>query len=155
MADQVEYAQTANFHEMVLEVETETEGTWARICGMTSRGINRSHNMQTTEVPPCSDESAPAQIERAVQSSEVTINTSGVWAKQSHQMLLDWWYSGQTKNVRVHHVNADVGDTEYETGPAFLVVYPNSVERGQKVNSGDLDIQFDGLPMRTAKAVGP
>lgn len=155
MADPIEYAQTANFHEMVLEVETETAGTWARICGMTSRGINRSHNMQTTEVPPCSDESAPAQIERAVQSSEVTINTSGVWAKQSHQMLLDWWYSGQTKNVRVHHVNADVGDTEYETGPAYLVVYPNSVERGQKVNSGDLDIQFDGLPIRTAKAVTP
>lgn len=155
MAEPVEYAQTAGFHEMVLEVETETEGTFARICGLTSRGINRSHNMQTTESPPCNDESAPAQVERAVQSSEVTINASGVWARQSHQMLLDWWYSGQTKNVRVHHVKAAPGDTEYETGAAYLVVYPNSVERGQKVATGDLDIQFDGLPTRTAKAEAP
>lgn len=55
MADPIEYAQTANFHEMVLEVETETEGTWARICGMTSRGINRSTSYLDACVHCCSD----------------------------------------------------------------------------------------------------
>lgn len=149
------YADTAKFSQMVLEVETETPGTFARICGLTSRGINRSHNMQTTEVPPCDDEDAPSQLERAVQSSEVTINASGSWASTSHEMLLDWWYSAQPKNVRIHHVKAAVGDTEYETGPAYLVVYPNSVEKGQKVTMGDLDIQFDGLPVRTARPATP
>lgn len=144
-------ANTANFHEMVLEVETETPGTFARICGLTSRGPSRSHNMQTSEVPDCDDESLPAAVERAVQSSEVTISASGVWAAQSHEMMLDWWYSGATKVIRIGHIKADVGDTEYETGPAYLVSLSNTAERGTKVQA-ELEIQFDGLPTRTAKA---
>ncbi|WP_418460392.1 phage tail protein [Brucella intermedia] len=142
---------TAAFPDFVLEVETETEGTFAKICALTQRGINRQHNMQTTEVPQdCDDESLPSAIERAVQSSEVTISASGVWSSQSHKLLMDWWYSGQTKNIRVQHVKAAVGDTEYETGPAYLVGLNNAVEKGQKV-SAELDIQFDGVPARTAK----
>lgn len=146
-----EYASTANFHQMVLEVETSAgSGVFARICGLTSRGINRQHNMSTSEVPPCDDESLPAQVERAVQSSEATISGSGVWASQSHEMLLDWWESGATRLIRVHHVRAAVGDTEYETGSAYLVSINNQAERGQKV-SAELSIEFDGIPVRTAK----
>ncbi|MCO6386351.1 phage tail tube protein [Aliihoeflea sp. 40Bstr573] len=145
-----EYAETANFHEMVLEVETETEGTFARICGLTSRGVTRAHNMNTSEVPPCDDESLPAAVERAVQSSEVTISASGVYARQSKQMLEDWWYSGQTKNIRIFHATAAVGDTEYETGPAYLANLGNVAERGTKVTA-EMEIQFDGMPTRTAK----
>ena len=144
-------AGTSNFHQMVLEVETDTPGTYAKLCGLTSRGINRQHNMQTSEVPDCDDESLPAAVERAVQSSEVTISGSGVWASQSHQTMLDWWYSGQTKSVRVQHANAAVGDTEYETGNAYLVSISNQAERGQKVTA-EISIEFDGLPTRTAKA---
>lgn len=143
-------AGTANFHQMVLEVETDTPGTYAKLCGLTSRGVNRQHNMQTSEVPDCDDESLPAAVERAVQSSEVTISGSGVWASQSHETMLDWWYGGATKSVRIKHVNASVGDTEYETGPAYLVSISNQAERGQKVTA-EISIEFDGLPARTAK----
>lgn len=143
---------SAEFQHLVVEVETDVEGTFTKVCGITSRGINRQHNMQTTEVPQdCDDESLPAAIERAVQSSEVAISGSGVWASQSHEMMLDWWYSGAKKNIRVKHVNAAVGDTEYETGLAYLVSLNNTVEKGQKVTA-ELDIQFDGVPTRTAKA---
>lgn len=142
---------TAAFPDFILEVETETEGTFAKICGLTQRGINRTNNMQTTEVPgDCDDESIPNVIERAVQSSEVTISASGVWAAQSHQLMEDWYYLGQRKLIRIKHVNADVGDTEYETGYAYLTSYNNSVEKGQKL-SAELEIQFDGVPARTAK----
>ena len=145
-------AVTANFWELVLEVEEDgTPGTWARICGLTSRGVNRTHNMQTSEVPDCDDESLPASVERAVQSSEVTIAANGTWAAQSHEMMLDWWYSGVTKNIRLQHVNAPVGDTEYETGPAILQALNNVAERGTKVTA-DLAIEFDGIPLRTAAA---
>ena len=143
-------AQTANFHQMVVEVETETPGTYGRLCGLTSRGMNRQSNMSTSEVPDCDDESLPAAVERAVQSQEVTISGSGVWAAQSHETMLDWWYSGATKKVRVQHVNAAVGDTEYETGNAYLVSISNQAERGQKVTA-EISIEFDGLPTRTAK----
>jgi len=143
---------SAEFQHLVVEVETDVEGTFSKVCGITSRGINRQHNMQTTEVPQdCEDESLPSAIERAVQSSEVTISGSGVWASQSHEMMLDWWYSGAKKNIRVQHVNAAIGDTEYETGLAYLVSLNNTVEKGQKVTA-ELEIQFDGVPTRTAKA---
>ena len=142
-------AVTAAFHELVLEIEDATPGTWIRICGLTERGVNRTHNMQTSEVPDCADESLPAGLERQVQSSEVTIAANGVWAAQSHQLMLDWWYSAAVKNVRIQHVNAEVGDTEYETGPAFLTSLNNVATRGTKVTA-DLTIEFDGLPTLTA-----
>lgn len=146
------YADTAKFSELVLEVEwVASSGTYAKVCGITSRGINRQSNMQTSEVPDCDDEDLPAAVERAVQSQEVTISGSGVWAKQSNGKMLDWWYSGATKNIRVRHVNAEVGDTEYESGPAYLSSLSNQAERGTKVTA-EMSIEFDGLPTRTDKA---
>lgn len=143
---------TSKFQHLVVEVETDTPGTFTKICGITSRGIQRQHNMNTTEVPQdCEDESLPVVLERDVQSSEVTISGSGVWASQSHEMMLDWWYSGAKKTVRVNHANAAVGDTQYETGTAYLVSISNQVEKGQSV-SAELEIQFDGIPTRTPKA---
>lgn len=143
-------ATTANFHQMVLEVEWIAEsGTFAKVCGITGRGINRQHNMQTSEVPDCDDESLPAAVERAVQSSEVTVSGTAIWAKESHENLLDWWYSGQTKVIRIQHVNAESGDTEYETGPAYLQSLSNQADRGTKVTA-EMAIEFDGIPTRTA-----
>jgi hypothetical protein len=148
----VEYAESANFHQMVVWVEWVVgSGTYAKWCGLTSRGIQRQHNMNVTPVPPCDDESAPAQNERAVESSDVTVSGTGVWAKQSHENALDWWYGGQTRNTRVQHVRADPGDTEFEEGPAYLVTLAHQAERGQKVTA-EIAIEFDGLPTRTPKA---
>jgi hypothetical protein len=142
-------ATTANFHQMVLEVEwVASSGTYSKVCGLTGRGINRQHNMQTSEVPDCDDESLPAAVERAVQSSEVTVSGTGIWSAESHGLLLDWWYSGATKNIRIQHVLADTGDTEYESGAAYLQSINNQAERGTKVTA-ELSIEFDGLPTRT------
>lgn len=142
-------AVTENFHEMVLEVETTPgSGVFVKICGINSRTVNRTSNMSTSEIPDCNDESLPSAVERAVQSQEVIIPATGIWAAQSHGMMMDWWYSGATKNIRVGHLKADPGDTEYETGPAYLVNLNNVAERGTKV-SAEFEIQFDGLPIRT------
>jgi hypothetical protein len=86
-----------------------------------------------------------------VQSQEVTISGSGSWASQSHETMLDWWYSGATKNIRIQHVKAASGDTEYESGAAYLVSISNQAERGTKVTA-EIAIEFDGIPTRTAKA---
>ena len=145
-------ATTANFHQMVLEVEwVASSGVYAKVCGLTGRGINRSHNMSTSEVPDCDDESLPAAVERAVQSSEVTVSGTGVWSKESHGKLLDWWYSGGTKNIRIQHVLSEVGDTEYESGAAYLQSINNQADRGTKVTA-ELAIEFDGVPTRTDQA---
>lgn len=144
-------ATTANFAEYILEVETDTPGTYSALCGLTSRGINRTSNMSTSEVPDCDNEALPAAVERAVQSQEVTIAGSGVWASQSHELMLDWWYSGATKNVRIRNTKAAVGDTEIEAGAAYLTSINNQAERGTKVTA-EISVEFDGIPTRTAKA---
>lgn len=145
-------ATTANFHEMTLEVETApSSGVYAKLCGLTSRGINRTSNMQTSEVPDCDDESLPAAVERAVQSQEVTISASGAWAAESHGTMYNWWATGATKNIRIRHVKASSGTPEYETGAAYLTSLNNVAERGTKVTA-ELSIEFDGIPVVTNAA---
>ncbi|MBZ9888126.1 phage tail protein [Mesorhizobium sp. BR1-1-3] len=143
------YASTGTFSKMVVEVEwVAASGIYSKWCGLTSRGIDRTSNMQTTEVPECDSEDLPSQVERSVQSQEVKISGSGVWSVEAHGNAMDWWYSGQTKSIRVTHMNAAVGDTKYETGNAYLVQLSNSVEKGQKIQA-QISIEFDGLPTRT------
>jgi hypothetical protein len=149
-------ATTAKYEELILEVETTPEsGTYAALCGLTDVTINRASNIDTTEVPDCDDESLPVSLERAVRSQEVTISGSGVWALQSHETMMDWWYEGSTRNIRLRNAKVEndgtTGDTELESGPALLVNLNNSRTKGQKVTA-EVEIQFDGVPTRTAKA---
>ncbi len=145
-------ATTENFAQMIVEVEwVASSGTYAKVCGLTSRGVSRVSNMTSSSIPDCDDETLPAAIGKSVDSQEVTISGSGVWASESHGKMMDWFYSGATKNVRIQNVLAASGDTEYETGPAYLTNLSNSVERGQKVTA-EISIEFDGLPSRTDKS---
>lgn len=144
---------TGGFQHLVVEIETTAgSGVYSKICGITSRGINRQNNISTSEVPgDCDDESVPSKIEKDVQSQEVSISGSGVWARQSHELMLDWYYQGSKKNIRVQHVNAGVGETEYEAGLAILATLNNTVEKGQKIQS-EISIEFDGVPSRIMKS---
>jgi len=146
-------AQTAKFEEMILEVEfTPGSDTYSPICGMTDVSINRTSNIDTTEVPDCTDESLPLSIERQVRSQEVTASGSGVWARQSHQNLMQWWRSGAVLNARLRNANVEdngtIGDIFEETGPAILVNLNNSRTKGQKMTA-EMEIQWDGVPAVT------
>ena len=77
-------AVTEKYDEMVLEVETDTPGTYARICGMKDVTINRAAQLDSDEVPDCDDESKPFSIEKEVRSVTVTVAANGTWAQQSH-----------------------------------------------------------------------
>lgn len=143
-------AVTEKFEEMVLEVETATPGTFAKICGMVDVEVSRTANVQTTEVPDCEDESKPHEIERAVSGLEVTASGTGVWAQTSHEMMTAWFYSGLTKVVRLGHLKAATGDTEYETGPALLTSLGNSRTKGKQVTAA-ISIEFSGTPARSDK----
>lgn len=145
-------AVTQKYEEMTLEVETATPGTYAMICGLIDVEITRTASVDTAEIPDCDDESLPLSIERQVRSIDVTVSGTGVWAQSSHETLMDWFYSAATKNIRIGNLNALVGDTEYETGPALLTNLSNSRTKGQKV-SASISIEFDGTPTRAAKAV--
>lgn len=113
--------------------------------------VSRTSNMDQAEVPDCADESLPLSIERSVRSIEVSVSASGVWAQESHEFLMDWFYNSERKRVRIGNTNAAVGDTEYESGFAYLTQLPQSRTKGQKVQIGNLDMVFDGTPTRIVK----
>ncbi|AGT09317.1 phage major tail protein [Paracoccus aminophilus JCM 7686] len=144
---------TEKFEQMVLE--TSENGTaWTRICGLIGVTITRSAQVDTSEVPgDCNDESLPLDVEKAVRSIDVSVSADGSWAQQSHGDMLDWFYSGAPKQIRVGHLNAAPGDTEYEVGPALLTTLTNQRTKGQKVTCA-IELQFDGVPARLVKA-GP
>ena len=147
---------TERFEQLVLEVESETPGTYIKVCGLKDITISRATQIDTSEVPAdCDDESLPYSTEKAVRALNVTVAASdATWAQQSHEMLMDWYYSGAVKNVRVGNLNAAVGDTEYESGLAYLTQLDHTRTKGQKV-SASIAFEFDGPPTRTAKAATP
>lgn len=142
---------TERFEQMVLEI-SDNGTTWTKICGLIGVTVTRAAQFDSTESPAdCDDESLPLRVEKAIRTIDVSVSADGVWAAQSHGDMLDWFYSGATKRVRVGNLNAAVGDTEYESGLGFLSTLTNQRTKGQKVTAS-VEIQFDGTPTRTAKA---
>lgn len=149
-------SDTSEFHEYVLEVEKDPDtapGVFSILAGLTSRSINRQHNMSTTEVPDADDESLPSGVKRGVRSSEVTMSAAGVMARQSHTFLLKWWKDGVTKNARLRDPNATAGNLEYEEGPLYITNVGNSVEKGNGAVGVELSFEFNGVPNQTLKPV--
>lgn len=144
---------SGKYEHLVLEVETDTPGTYSKICGLMGFTFARAATVDTSEIPAdCEDESLPYQVLREVRATDFQIsNATASWAQSSHEMLLDWFYSAATKNIRVRNTNAAVGDTETEAGAALLTQLDHTRTKGQAL-SGSISIQFVGTPTRTAKA---
>lgn len=143
------------FHEFVVEVETATPGVFAKICGITGRTVNRALGLDEISVPKdCEDESAGTETLVEPGSLVVTVSGTARWARQSHELMMDWIYLKQRKSVRVAHVSAAVGDTEYETGYAYMTALNDSgeIEGENKIVTRELELRFDGEPVRTDKA---
>ncbi|EBA06003.1 phage tail tube protein [Sagittula stellata] len=148
-------APTADFDELVLEVEFDpvgSAGTFTKICGITDFTVNRANNTETSEVPDCADESLPHHIKRAVRSQDMTISGTGVWSRTSHQNMMTWLTSASTLNVKITNAavtEADVtGDTESETIPMILTALNNARTKGQVV-SAEISLEQNGAVTRT------
>lgn len=136
---------TANAPNMTLLPQPLGTLVWSKVCGITSRTVSRTTTMQQTEVPDCSDETLPNSIEKSVQSQEQTVSGTGVWAAESHGLMLNWWRQGARKSIRVGNMKALAGTPKYEYGPAYLTQVNETAEKGPKVTA-DIQIEFDGLP---------
>lgn len=142
---------TEKYEEMTLEISADGT-TWNKICGMMGVSISRATNFDTTEVPQdCDDESLPLLETKTPRSKTVSVSADGVWAQSSNGTLMDWFYDGTLKNVRLGNQKALSGDTQYESGLAYLSSLDNARTKGQKVTAS-ITIDFDGLPTRIAKA---
>ncbi|SMO78745.1 phage tail tube protein [Paracoccus laeviglucosivorans] len=144
---------TERFEQMTLEVATNEGGTeWTKLCGLVGVTITRTATWDTSEVPAdCDDESQPMRQERDFRSLQVSISADGVWAQQSNDIMLDWFYNGERKLIRLGHQNAAVAATQYERGPAIMTTLTNQRTKGQKVTAS-IQLEFDGTPTRIARA---
>lgn len=148
------YATTASYDKLVLEVEFDPTGspdTYTKICGIMGVTITRTSNIETSEVPDCDDETKPFENKREVRSIEVSVSGTGVWARESHQNLMSWFYGGTSLNARLRNTDAEdngtTGDIYAEVGPAILASLNNERQKGSQVTA-EIELQFDGAPTR-------
>ena len=144
-------AVTAKYDQLTLEVETDTPGTYAKVCGMKDFSVEGNLALDEDEVPDCADESLPNSVVVSPRSVTVGVSGTGVWAQSSHDMMHKWNRLAQKKNVRVTYGNAATGDVHTETGGAYLTKLTNARTKG-KVVSAEVEIRFDGVPTTVDKA---
>jgi hypothetical protein len=109
-------------------------------CGLTSKGLTRTANLNDTNVPDCADPDAPSWLGRDVVSYQGAIAGSGVVAQESYDTWEDWWNAGETRNVQI-----ELGTpAEFKwTMLAKLQELSITAERGQKVQLA-VNIVSDG-----------
>lgn len=109
-------------------------------CGLKTKGFNGTANATETTIYDCDDPTAPADIERDINTLSREITGSGVLAKASVATWDDWFASGASKNVKV-----SIPGTGWFTwtGAAVLTAFNvNGPEEG-KVEV-EVTIQSDG-----------
>ena len=112
-------------------------------CGLTSRGFNRTAEMNDTNTPDCDDPDAPSWLERDVVSLSGEMTGSGVVAQESIDTWDDWFETGESRDVRI-----ELGSRVWE-GKAKLSQFNITAERGQRVNV-EVTIVSDGPILRTS-----
>lgn len=144
-------AQTASYDEVVLEVEfVAGSGTYSPVCGITGATVTRSAAVTTTEIPDCDDATKPHETKKGVRALDVSVSGTGVWARQSHKNMVNWFYSGLPLNVRIRNRNVEVNgatdDPYIESGPALLSTLTNERPGDKGEMTASIELQFDGTP---------
>lgn len=137
----------AKFKILLGDGATPTE-SFAPICGLTSKGLQGSSDVVTSEVPDCANEDLPSWQEKDVKSISMQLSGSGMWSKESHATLIEWFMSAEKKNVKVQYADAESGDPEYLSGPCVLTQLNNAVEKGGRL-SADITLEFAAKPTVT------
>lgn len=137
----------ADFQDLVLEVEwVPDSGTYSKFCAMEQVTINRSKQVDQSEVPADDDDESLPYITRAnTRARSFSISGTGYWSAQSHGLALDWFNGtpAEKLRVRITHAKAAIGDPEYETGLGILSELTNERQKGPQV-SAQISIVIDG-----------
>lgn len=136
-----------NFKIEIGDGATPTEA-FTFICGLTSKGIDMSSDVVTSEVPDCANEDLPSWQEKDVKSITATLSGSGMWTAQAHETLFQWWLTAAKKNVKVSWMLAATGDVKTMTAPAVLTKLGQTVAKGERL-SADISIEFSAKPTTT------
>lgn len=117
--------------------------TFAAPCGLTSRGINFSKATNDATVPDCDDPEAPSWQERSVVSLSGTISGSGVLALEAMPTWREFFFSTDSRNVRVK-LDAPLADNGgYFEGAFHCTTFNVTGNVGEKIQV-EIELQNDG-----------
>lgn len=135
-----------------ISLETDTPGTFARPCGLTSHTITFTKNTTDVTVPDCDDLEAPAWIERGVESLEMSGSGNGVLAMEAEETWWDAFNSTESVNARIYLGAPATAGTVYYAGKVHITGYEPTGERGGKAQA-TISFVSDGEMTRTEVTV--
>lgn len=106
--------------DIVVMVAWDAPETFVNFCGATGISMNIENAVGETPVGDCDDWSLPIQNIAAYGAQTVTMTINATLARTNRDKLLRWAKDQMILPVRVHLVDADVGEVEYIDGAAML-----------------------------------
>lgn len=134
---------TARFGKMLIKLgdgATPTEA-FAAPCGLTSKSITFSKNLNEVDIPDCDDPDAAAWLGRDVQNLSASISGDGVLAAGSIETWWDAFKNTDSINVEVS-IEFSTGTMLWE-GAMHLESFEPNAENGGRVQAS-IGMQSDG-----------
>lgn len=116
---------------------------FAAPCGLTSRGINFSKETNDTTVPDCDNPDAPSWTERVVSALSGTVSGSGVLAMEALETWRDFFFSTESRNVRVKLDAPLASNGGHFEGKFHCTTFNVTGDNGEKINV-EVELQNDG-----------
>ena len=139
-----------DFQDFILRLEDQAApGTYVKICGLTSRGITKTNNINEQAVPADCDDESLTDLISTVETRQATMEASGLYTQQAKAALESWFNDSSAnnpQNIQVEYPFPASGETQFEQGPALLETWTVTAEKGNKVEA-ELSIRFTTFPV--------
>jgi hypothetical protein len=114
-------------------------------CGLNSKGINFTKEMNDTPVPDCDDPDAAAWTERAVTTLSASVSGEGILSMGDLDTWIEFNESTVSRNVQVIIVVDDPNQAlgGMWTGKFLMATWEVNGELGNKINT-TMELQSDG-----------
>lgn len=138
--------KTASWSKLIIQVgdgATPTEVFTAQ-CGLTSKGISFSGDVNDVSVPDCDDPDAPAWAERTVATKSATVSGDGVLATDHREDWDEWFQSGVARNCRIL-IDIPLADGGgYYEGKFLLTTFTINGNQDDAKLTVEVEMQSDG-----------
>lgn len=145
-------AKTIKFGETLLLLGGTLIGDpFVTPCGFTSLGLSVNIEINTTNIPDCSDPDLPAWLAADEVSKQMVLTGEGVIDTDAWKVWNAWVLAGGARYVRWFLDLTGANGGGYFQAPALLSTFEQTGERGQRW-TGSIGLTMDGKPTWTAAA---
>lgn len=124
---------TLTYARMRLLVEDPAlPGTYVKICGLNSRGLSLSKELQSIITPDCDDDDKPAVTEYDVGSTGWSVSGEGVLTEEGFPVANKFYEAGIAWNIKYELAFPGLLGTVIYSGKAFLQSLELNASRGTR-----------------------